>query len=319
MTVVGKPKACTEAQWSEIKDFVNEMATEWLAYDPRKAWHGTVNLIGRYVAWAYFRQGYPLERVVFRQENVNYFIATALEGRTEKTRSSQRSSLYAVGRVVLPRKYVSPVPEKIAQRAETEPYSETEQLAFAMWANTQPTEQSREHALVILALGFGAGLNMRDINHLKVRDLHIDDAGVVVSPRDGRFVPVLRQWETVLIEAVHGLTPDDYVFRPGRIDSPRNLHNAGSDFLARTKDPKLRPNAYRLRATWIVTHLQAQVPVDVLLPAAGLKEAHSLAYYMKFVTTPSEQEVRQRLRGSVTDTGTGRDRPTLRLIEGGGS
>ncbi|MGO1542896.1 MAG: hypothetical protein ACTHXA_00990 [Gulosibacter sp.] len=215
MVVVRKPKACSQQQWDEIKNFVNEIATEWLAGKNRETWHGVVNLTGRFVVWAYFKQGYPLERTLFRQEIVNDFIASALEGRTEKTRATQRDSLFAVGRVVLQRMFVAPEREKISQRVETEPYTEAEQIALGMWANTQPSEQSRENAFVILALGLGAGLNMRDINHLKVRDIHVDDAGVVVTPCDGRFVPMLRQWERIIADTVKPLRTEDYVFRPG--------------------------------------------------------------------------------------------------------
>ncbi|MGO1542897.1 MAG: hypothetical protein ACTHXA_00995 [Gulosibacter sp.] len=93
--------------------------------------------------------------------------------------------------------------------------------------------------------------------------------------------------------------------------------NAGSDFLGRTNDPTRRPDAYRLRATWIVTHLIAQAPTDVLLPAAGLKEAHSLAYYLKFVPQPDEREVRERLHGPEPLSTPPRERPRLRLLDGG--
>ena len=61
-------------------------------------------------------------------------------------------------------------------------------------------------------------------------------------------------------------------------------------------NPKL--NAQRLRATWIVWHLCARTPLDVLAAAAGIDRGDSgaIARYLRFVPDMAAAEARLLLR-----------------------
>ena len=67
--------------------------------------------------------------------------------------------------------------------------------------------------------------------------------------------------------------------------------NAIPDFLNSCDGYDLRPHSQRLRSTWLVAHLNACTPLDVLLEAAGLEGIIALALYLKFVrATPKKSK-----------------------------
>jgi hypothetical protein len=57
---------------------------------------------------------------------------------------------------------------------------------------------------------------------------------------------------------------------------------------------RVRPTSQRLRATWIVHHLDAGVPVVTLMRAAGVESLESFTRYVRFVAADPEHA--QRLR-----------------------
>lgn len=318
MNLVGKPKSLNTEQWEEIQAFV-ETTCQALYDDPANRGRrdpGYYNLVARYCGWLRFEQGHELDRMLFSREMVSYYVATALGHMTDKSRASYRSQLFAASQSLLPAS-MSPTPtEDINQRKASEPYDERDVARMVSWANGQPTEHLRRNANVILVCGLGAGFKMRETNALLGRHVHSDEYGIVLtSPADGRKVPLSAKWEDVFRTTLTDLDgEDDFVFRPGRIHSQRGLTNAGSDFLGTTKMRQDAPDAYRLRATWIVRHLVARVPFDVLVRAAGLKEAVSLARYLQLVPEAEFEGVRELLRYANNDRER-RRRRALRLVE----
>ncbi|WP_460801807.1 hypothetical protein [Microbacterium sp. GXF6406] len=293
----------TDAQWAQIRDFVDQVCDDLWAHPANRGRRdpGYYNLVARYVAWARFAEGYELDRVLlFGRDMVSFYIATAIPHVTEKTRASYRSQLFAASAALLPASMTPSPIEPIQQRKATTPYTNDEVEALYRWANGQPTQHLRRNANVILALGLGAGFKMREINALTTRHIHVDNEGVVVtSPADGRQVPVRAEWEEIIETAAEPLDEGEFLFRPGRIATKRSLTNAGSDFLATTHQRENAPNAYRLRATWIVGHLVARVPFDVLVRAAGLQEAASLYSYLPLVPEAEFVAVRHMLRAQT--------------------
>lgn len=312
MTKVGKPYACSDAQWEEILPFVESVLATVLASPRSRSRHGLVNLVARYIAWGRFQRGYPLETVVFRREAINHYVATVLADLAPKTRTGYRSMLHLVSDIVLPPNLVRPAGEVIPNTTDNAPYTDADVTRLVAWANGQPTQNLRRNSNVILALGLGAGLRLREMNRVLIRDLTIDDDGVVIDvggPAKPRVVPVLAEWENVIIDAADGLKPDDYLFRPGRRTSKKMLDEATSSFLRRTKMQADVPNPYRLRNTWVVRHLVHRVPLDVLSRASGINDAQSLMRFLPFVPECELDAVRAMLRGARN--------AKLRAIRGG--
>ncbi len=59
------------------------------------------------------------------------------------------------------------------------------------------------------------------------------------------------------------------------------------------------PRGDRLRATWIVSHLQSGTPIKELFRATGLDKMENLPRYLEYVTSLEVDEYRAALRGEV--------------------
>jgi hypothetical protein len=112
---------------------------------------------------------------------------------------------------------------------------------------------------------------------LRVRDVFDDgDDGIIVRPSGyrgagPRDVPVLARWEDTLRAEIAGLGPDDRVFLPGRpTDSTSAVHNLLKET---TPVAGFRPDTRRMRTTWIVGHIYAEIPATALAEAAGLSSS----------------------------------------------
>jgi hypothetical protein len=108
-----------------------------------------------------------------------------------------------------------------------------------------------------------------------------------------RAVPVLRDWEQVLVDRTRALGPERFAFRENHGAYYPNLI---ANFIDRSQVVGVKPQSQRLRATWIVRHLEAATPVVPLMRAAGIESLEALTRYVRFVRDGDETEVRARLR-----------------------
>jgi integrase len=175
------------------------------------------------------------------------------------------------------------------------PYDPKELVALRSWASTQSTLARRTNAEVLLALGAGAGLSAIEIGELRVEDIEIDSDGVVVRTHGARTraIPVLRDWEDALVERQRALAPDKFAFRENHAAYYPNLI---TNFVDRSRVVGVRPQSQRLRSTWILRHLEAATPVDLLMQAAGVESLEALTRYVKFVSKRQETATRALLR-----------------------
>ncbi len=107
----------------------------------------------------------------------------------------------------------------------TEPYTIREQVALRSWATGQVTPYREVTCHVLLALGLGAGLSAGEVGAVQAKHLHCDADGVLVEVvgKRARLVPVLAEWEPVLVNvAGTAMRPDLYVFRPRRDKAHQN-------------------------------------------------------------------------------------------------
>jgi hypothetical protein len=72
--------------------------------------------------------------------------------------------------------------------------------------------------------------------------------------------------------------------------------NAITNFVNRGYSGGLRPSSQRMRATWIVCHLNARTPLNVLSTAAGLESIDALARFQPFMHPWPEDDARRLLR-----------------------
>jgi integrase len=283
------------AVWIEVRQFVLDAVADSADGIPYTAAELKV-AASRLASWTWQTAGLPLERsVVFRRDVVARFIAVGCPTLKPASRGNLRSQLLRMSEALLdPRE----VPRRLAALEPSEPaapYSSAELISLRSWASTQTTPARRANAWVLLATGAGAGLAASEIGQLRVRDIAVDEGGVLlqITGERPRAVPVLRDWEQVLVDRTRALGPERFAFRENHgVYYPNLIAN----FIDRSQVVGVKPQSQRLRATWIVRHLEAATPVVPLMRAAGIESLEALTRYVRFVRDGDETEVRARLR-----------------------
>jgi hypothetical protein len=83
------------------------------------------------------------------------------------------------------------------------------------------------------------------------------------------------------VDRVRSTPRDSYAFRENHT---ANYPNLISSFVVRSSSMRVRPTSQRLRATWIVHHLSAGVPVATLMRAAGVESLEAFTRYVRFAS-----------------------------------
>jgi integrase len=230
--------------------------------------------------------------VIFSPPVIDRFTSQGLPQYTKAGRNTMRSRLRRMADVLLGDEREPDRERPMGNSDTVRPYSQAEIAALYSWATGQPDGERYSSAMTLLALGLGAGLTGSEIARLKIGDIQVDDKGVIVHvagtrPRD---VPVLREWEGMLLERVTGRDAGSWAFREGREGENRNLV---TDFAARSRG-EVGLQARRMRATWIVHHLDAGTPLAALLVAAGFQSAEPLGKFVKFSAAAIPSALRAR-------------------------
>lgn len=178
-----------------------------------------------------------------------------------------------------------------------DPYSTAEMAEFRRWAHWLHLPAQRRNVLAMLTLCGGAGLTPAELMNVRYRDiLELADGqlGVNVTVRTPRTVPVLSKWNDQLSELADG-EPDEWLVAPGsQARDSEGLRNALWAVRGESK-----PQAGRLRTTWLVGHLTAGTRIDLILEAAGLVDAIALAPLVKHLQREPHEAQLQQLRLGV--------------------
>lgn len=271
-------------QWAQIAEFVRAAVTDahqGTVYSARELLKAATPL----VAWCFWTAGLDLDReTVFHPEVIGEFIDRGTPQWSRPTAANRRSQLLRMSELLLPHG-VRPVrlPPMWSARPSV-PYTPAEVIALRSWAGGQTSQYMVVNSTVLLALGLGAGLSAAEVCEVRAGHLLVDADGVLVEVvgKRSRLVPVLAEWEPILVSLADAaaIRPDLYVFRPQRTTSNKNTI---SNFVAKTNAPRVHPSLLRMRATWIVTHLTAGSPVKPLMEAAGVESLEALTRYLQFV------------------------------------
>ena len=226
-----------------------------------------------FALWAWQTRGVPAETTrIFRQRLVDEFVHLGMPEFSRSSRATYRSTLLAIAEVVTPT-YEKTLP--IPRSEPTAPYSASEVAALRSWAVRQGRPSRRRDALVLLALGLGAGLPTRELLAVRCTDLDWRDGilHVLVWESPARAVPVLPQWTAPLADLSVDEDRDRWAFRPGR----QGVRSAQvTDFLHRGQQTELDVRPARMRTTWLLTHLAGATPPRELLRIAGLENLAAL-------------------------------------------
>lgn len=283
------------AFWEDVRDFVETTVLAVSGSTPYSDADLSLS-VGRLALWCWQDVGLELEtELVFHRTIIDRFARAGLPHFNEAARGNIRSQLLRVAEVLLDPRLTPPRLTPMRAADPSRPYTERETVALYGWAENQSTEGRRSNAHVLLALGLGAGLSASEIGNLRVGDLEVSDSGVDVNVASGRVrrVPVLTDWTEALRERTQHLPPDRFAFREGHVAAYDNLI---SNFVSRSRSHGTVPQSQRMRATWIVHHLQAGVPLVALLRASGVDSLYAFDRYVRFVADAESESIRTVMR-----------------------
>lgn len=217
--------------------------------------------------------------VVFDPFTVERFSQFHLATYNRASRNSMRARLRRVSEALLG-ETAAVQTRALGKAAASRPYSARDIATLDGWAQAQPSEERRTSARALLALGFGAGLTGAEIIALRRGDVSVGETtDVSVAGAVPRVVPMLSDWAEELGHRLTYLGTDGWVFRSEQRGGNINLI---TDFISRT-GPHVPLQTRRMRATWLIHHLEAGTPLKTLLRIAGLQSAEALDRVLPFV------------------------------------
>lgn len=263
-----------EDVWRAVRPYVLDLAER---AEPKVIYkrEDLLPALSRLAAYA-FRVGYPLEdSYVLDPFSIDQFVLHHLDGYNRASRNTMRARIRRVSEAMLgPDAAATFVALGKAQASR--PYSTDEVVGLHAWARHQPSAERSSSALALLALGFGAGLTGAEIVSLRLETIEPGDGGLSVN-LPHRRVPIIEEWQSALQQRIDFKDGHGWAFRSEQRGGNANLI---SDFVSRAGSVPLQTR--RMRATWVVHHLDAGTAVRRLLTMAGMSSAEALDRYIPF-------------------------------------
>lgn len=226
---------------------------------------------------------------------IEAYCAQGLVGRSDATKGTYRSVLRReAGAVLLAGR------PRYRGAAAKPPYSAVERAELVSIVRSQPKAWRGEAALVVLAVGVGAGLRAGEIMAARGGDVATCDGRVVVSVGGdrARTVTVEEPFAEVAMAAARRVG-EDHLFHPGPAD--RRYANFVNDVLralvADEGAPRL--SVARCRSSYVCDRLAADTPLEDVLTATGIGEVESLLRYA--VVVERAPHTKAELRRALSD------------------
>ena len=285
-----RPKQVDAALWDgELGGFVRGLLGELVDQEI-----GSLPLVARALsllgAWAYQR-GTPLDReLVLDPVTVEQFCATLDESRA----GTYRSALRRVGRLVTRKAPWDDAPDPRNQRTAAPPYTSAELARLEAEAANQATALRRRVLEALLALGVGVGLDGRWLGQVRGTHVTRSETGalLVAVPAPAARLVAVRDCYADRLERLAAQAGDELVI--GGQPAKNRVSTVKGRLVLSDGAPPVDPG--RLRATWLVAHLQAGTNAALLADAAGLEGLTSLSDLLAFVARPERGEALAALR-----------------------
>ena len=311
---VFRPHRFTDEEWSQVAVATRALAT---AYQPASVnWLRTQSgTFARFCRWVATRP----ERVDLGSELRTFEVLESglveqyLMGPLATSPDNSRATVRSVLRRGVDR--LSAVPKvTVAYRSVQAPYTPFECASFMRLAKHQPTSATRRGLSAMVALGLGAGLaanEQRAISPDRISEVDLGEGvtGLLIDvPGErARSVIVREAYEELLREAValhraerRADSAPLYGNKSGRRNATTGVRQNAQTALGDGVDIDVA----RLRSTWLVACMSAEVPLGALLRASGLRSARTLVELLSHCPLPSEDSVARTLR-AVESAGSG--------------
>jgi len=292
-----------EQYWDAVRPFVHDIMADLGQRLTDEQARAILTVLVGFGVWVWQSSGHELRRqLIFDDALIEQFLAKLSSSLAPDSLGTYRSRIRMVQKLLCEIQGGARGVEHLGfQGAKAlAPYTDKELISFRSWARGQNTHSRHRDAGVLLAAGAGAGLSSEDLVRLRTDDVVIDSLGVLVrvSGRRVREVPVLAEWERLIIDAVRNIGPGLPLFGVQRTS---HNSNAVSSFVARSAGKGLKPSLPRLRATWICYHLRRGTPILSLRKASGIDALEGFDRYLPFLGGPEISEYRSAMRAIEGD------------------
>ena len=317
-----RPQGVPATEWAHLGDLTRRLVAGYKPTSTTNAGNVATHVVG-FLRWARRWPGRADSTAPLQPEElltaglVDAYVATLTT--PDATKATQRSVLRRAVRSL----DASAQPAKIAYRPVAAPYDPVACSALVRLARHQPTKDKRRSLSLVVGLGLGAGLDGRDLRHVSRDGFHDVELGeetpglavTIGGTERPRTVVVRRTYEPLVREA---LALHDAARRGqrvpilGRSATRRNITTPVME-TAVTAQAGVAVNieVNRLRATWLVACMCASVPLNVLLPAAGLRSARTLTDLLAHCPQPAPADVAAAL-AHLRDAATPHPAPGVR-------
>lgn len=275
--MLGYRPRVSPAQWDAVRDFTLATAVA-LRPDTYDSTRRLMSMSARFHAWLWATSSIELtvDRV-YTQNNIDLYLQNQLGRRSNEHKWGIARQLVANGHALTAAQLKGlPAPD-LRLRA---PFAPADLASMHSWANSLTTLKKRQNAWGLLGLACGAGLRAEEIVDVTVGHIELANGRMFVDVpgSNARRVPVRHAWARVLLRSIEGRAPEDAVFRGPHIEEyrPRIIQTFLTDHPAR-----VRPTPSRLRASWLIHHIDSGVPVQVLKELGGFGTYHTLFRYLE--------------------------------------
>lgn len=249
--------------WSQMADFVRE--TIRLRYAPgrdKRATRHALATLATFAEWVLITGVSTMNDTALRASVIDAYTHHRHSEVAGPVAERERKRLRTIAGL-------RNTPEKrtVATTASpSKPYPVDEQGAIRRWAEHQPNTARSRSACAIAALGLGCGLSGTEMMEVRVRDIVTLNDGLLGVQLADRTVPVLADWHDELSKArARTAAPQDYLV------APRRTVRGAAGITAALRDlGHGSPNSQRMRATWLLAHVNASTNIYTLMGAAGL-------------------------------------------------
>ncbi|TCK59231.1 site-specific recombinase XerC [Curtobacterium sp. PhB136] len=258
-----------------VRDVVRTMSPT--TYDNARR---LLSMVSGLTSWRWTRTGCDLtpERI-FRDSTISLYVNTVLANHSHAYRFDTTRHLGAVTTRLTGERTSRLAPPASVRLA---PYTSAEMAQLHSWQIALPTAQARRNGAALLALGAGAGLTPAEIIAVRRSDISTDSNRRWVTVRGAaeRHVPVKDQWVRTLDQAL--ASDEDLLFHGYDFEeyAPRPIQS----FITANPGP-VRLTPIRLRSGWIVSLLNAHIPLDVVAEIAGFSSLTSITDYFAHATS----------------------------------
>ena len=317
-----RPHGVPAAEWDALADLTRRLVAGYKPASATNAGNVATHVVG-FLRWVRRWPGRADGTAPLRPEElltaglVDAYMAGV--SAPDATRATQRSVLRRAVRSL----DASAQPAKIAYQPVAAPYDPATCAALVRLARHQPTPDKRRSLSFVVGLGLGAGLDGRDLRHVHRDSFAEVDLGektpglavTVGGTERPRTVVVRRTYEPLVREA---LALHDAARRGqrapilGRSATRRNITTPVLETAVTAQaGVAVDIEVNRLRATWLVVCMCAAVPLNVLLPAAGLRSARTLTDLLAHCPQPAPADVATAL-AHLRDAATPAPKPGVR-------